>query len=306
MSSASSESNAPSTLARDSWYRYTNERFEFSIEVPPGFEAVPPPQNGDGRLFTRGGARLRVSGRHNLDDSFERQVRNALQGLSDVVGQTTSPASWRGHARGAEGQRVMLRLARGEDRIVTVRIDYPAGDSGLTEIAQRALDSMLFADHAGPLSFRYQPERFSLVPAPISLPGAHDKPIEAVKLIPWVRAEQLGQRRCSYGLSGLTQICTVNMEAGLAFAALNRSIAELRKTVPATLVEPSRPAGRDGFRAVEKVEGFGSSYAFVPAGSATVVVVNQFRPDDKAASFRAVLRSLSVDPNVAGNSRTTR
>ena len=94
------------------------------------------------------------------------------------------------------------------------------------------INSLLFVGHVGPLSYRYQPERFSLVPVSISLPGAHDAPIDAVKLIPWERAEQLGQTRCSYGLAGRTQICNADIEAGLAFAMLNKPIAELREIVP--------------------------------------------------------------------------
>lgn len=284
------------------WRDYINHRFDFAIDVPPGFIAEPPPANGDGRVFTRPDARLRVSGRYNLDDSFTDQIGAAREDLSLKREERTSPATWRGWGEDEDGRGVLLALARGEDRLVTVRFAYKAGDAVLAGQGARTLGSLRFVGHAGPVAYRYQPERFTLRDVSVSLPGAHDKPVEAQKLIAWSRARRLGDRACRYGLSGRSQPCEAEQEEGLAFAVLDRPIDVLRDAVPPALVEPSRLAGRSGFRAVETAEGAGASYAFIPAGVNTVAVVRRWRAGkaDDGGDFQAVLSSLATARGARG------
>lgn len=283
--SAQADGTAPAD-----WRDYVNHRFDFAVEVPPGFVAEPPPANGDGRLFMRGAARLRVSAGHNLEDAFEDQIAAAKEGLSLNAQARTSDATWRARGREADGRRVLLVLARGEERLVTVRFGYPPQED-LAAHGERVVDSLQFVGHVGPFTYRYRPDRFTLQRATLTLPGAHGEPIEAEKLIARSRA---ARQRCRYGLSGRQQACDVDREAGLAFAVLDRPLDALRRTVPAALTEPSRLAGRSGFRAVEQADGSGASYAFIPVGAKTVAVVHRWRPGEDAAGVDAVLRSLST------------
>lgn len=60
--------------------KYVNSRFGFSINVPCGFVANPPPANGDGRSFyDKYGARFIVWGRTNvLNDTVMSAYRESL------------------------------------------------------------------------------------------------------------------------------------------------------------------------------------------------------------------------------------
>ncbi len=275
--------------------RYTNARFEFAIDVPPGFVAQPPPENGDGRVFVKGGNRLQISGRYNLDAVFDEQIADASEGLTLLSQEKLSPATWRATAQLEDNKRVVLMLARGAEKLVTARFDYRTNEPAEEEQANRTLNSLVFVGHAGPLIYQYQPGRYTSVPVIFSLPGAPDWPVEGDKLIPWDRANQLGKSSCHYGLSGQTQICTAEKEAGLTFAAIDRPLAKLRNQLPAALTEPTTLAGRDGLEVVEEAEGSGSSYILIPAGPRTVAVFRSWRKDSGGSGYQAVLQDISFD-----------
>ncbi len=278
----------------DEWRHYRNQRFGFAISVPPGFTAKAPPQNGDGRVFTFEDTTMRISAHHNIEDSFADQITAARRGLVLEVQQRTSPRTWRATSKSENGVRTLVGLARAGNRLITARFEYPANTADLERQLGHALDSLMIVEHAGPLTYEFEPERFALMDATISLPGNHDHAIAASKLIPWSRAEQLGTKSCRYGQSGRTQTCDANKEAGLAFAVLDQTLSALRKSVPDALAQPSKLAGRGGFRAVEQAEGAGTSYAFVPAGSQTVAVVQRWRNAEDKAAFQGLLRNLSL------------
>lgn len=280
----------------DQWRRYDNARFDFSIDIPPGFAAQPKSQNGDGRVFVKGRSKLRVSGRYNLNSAFAKQIADASRGLTILAQERSSPVTWRATAKLNDDQRVALLLARGDDKVVTTRFEYPGNESGAAKQAERTLKSLMFLGHAGPLTYRYSPERYAREQVSISLPGDHDWPLRAQKLIPWDRASQLGQDSCRYGLSGRTVTCDAAKEAGLAFGLIDRPLARLRKGLPAALVEPFALAGRKGIRIVEQAEGSGSSYMLVPADQQTVAVVRTWRKDSDGSGYQAILRDISLDP----------
>ncbi|KHK91087.1 hypothetical protein [Novosphingobium malaysiense] len=291
----------------DEWRQYRNERFAFAIGIPPGFAAQPAPQNGDGRVFTRERATMRISGRHNMGATFSEQIAKATRGLTLETQERTSPQTWQAMSKGDDGRRTFVELARASGRVVTVRFDYPENDAELERQAGHALDGLLMVERAGPLTYEFKPDRFALTEATISLPGKHSRAIEARKLIPWARAAKLGDKACRYGQSGRTQTCNADKEAGLAFAVLDRTISSLRDTVPQALIEPSSLAGKDGFRVVEQAEGAGTSYAFVPAGDRTVAVVKSWRSGSDKTGFEGVLRNLSIAqelPSVDGDGKT--
>lgn len=280
--------------APSSWHRYRNERFRFTIEVPPGFRPEPPPQNGDGRIFTAGSSSLRASGRHVLDEPFSAQIAADRQGLSEVSARTPAPNVWRAEGRAADGSHVAMLLARGDGRLVTVRFAYPPR-ADLAQEAGRALDSLLFVGEAGPLRFRYRPERFALFDTSLYLPGAPRREIEAQKLIAADRAALVGRESCTYGLSGRTSRCSPDQESGLAFAVVDAPIASMRKRVDMLDPKESTLAGRSGFRVSQGAEGEGMSYTFIPAGNRTIVVARRWRHGESpdGGGFRAVLRDLS-------------
>lgn len=274
---------------------YVNARFAFAIDVPPGFVAQPEPENGDGRVFVNGDRRLRISGRYNLDTGFDEQIADASEGLTLVSQEKLTPALWRATAKLDENKRVAIVLARGAEKVVTARFDYRTNARAEEEQVNRTLNSLVFLGHAGPLTYRYKPGRYTSAPVLFSLPGAADWPVEGEKLIPWQRASQLGQSSCRYGLSGQIQVCTAEKEAGLTFAVINRPLAKLRKQLPAALTEPTTLAGRDGLRIVEEAEGSGSSYILIPAGSETVAAIRSWRKDSECSGYQAVLRDISFD-----------
>lgn len=279
------------------WYEYVNARFDFAVEVPPGFFAEPVSAHGDGRAFSRGSARLRVSGTDNLEKPFAEQIAAAREGLSVQREEWTSPGTWRAWGSGAGGPE-LLALARGTDRLVTVRFAYGQDDDELAKHGQRVLDSLRFVGHAGPVAYRFRPDLFVLTQVALAFPGVEGVAVEAEKLIPWRHARRLGKRACRYGPSSRPQVCEAEQEPGLAFAVLDRPIHIVREGVPAGRVEPSGLAGRDGFRTVEARQHAGASFAFIPAGTNTVAVVRHWRDDagegvDRPV-FETVLRSLAT------------
>ena len=281
--------------AHGKWGRYANARFDFAIEVPPGFVSQPRPENGDGRVFVKDDSQLRVSGRYNLDSQFDDQIAAAARGLTILSQEKLSPATWRATAQLQGNKRAALMLARGAEKVVTARFEYPDNETAKEEQAKRTLSSLVFQGHAGPLTYRYQPGRYTSAPVIFSLPGARDWPVEGDKLIPWERASQLGRPSCRYGLSGRTQVCSAEKEPGLTFAVIDRPLARLREQLPAALAEPTTLAGRDGVGVVEEAEGSGASYILVPAGSQTIAVVRSWRKGSDGSGYQAVLRDISFE-----------
>lgn len=277
------------------WRRYDNARFDFAIDLPPGLVAQPKPQNGDGRLFIKDERRLRVSGRYNLDSTFDEQIADASKGLTILEQERASPATWRATATLDGGKRVALLLARAAERIITARFEYPDNEPAAADQAERTLTSLLLLGHAGSLTYAYRPGRYASVPVTFSLPGARDWPVEGEKLIPWDRAGQLGELSCRYGLSGEAGPCVAEKEAGLTFAVIDRPLARLRQKVPAALVEPSKLAGREGITVVEQAEGSGTSYMLIPAGPQTIAVVRRWEKDADETDYRAILRTVSFE-----------
>jgi len=88
----------PATPARaESWLAYVNPRFGSVIEYPDRFRALRPPDNGDGQAFEAAdGARLTISGSHNINDdtpaSYEKFLRESGDGAyADVTYRASGP-----------------------------------------------------------------------------------------------------------------------------------------------------------------------------------------------------------------------
>lgn len=94
----------PATAAE--WSHYTNVRFGYGIDVPPGFAAEGEADNGDGQVFRTPTATLTVFGGNVTAADFESEAvqrqRDAEQDKWAITYQVSTPqkASWSGK-RGA-------------------------------------------------------------------------------------------------------------------------------------------------------------------------------------------------------------
>src|SRR4051794_7376036 len=77
------------------WLTYSNARFGYSIEIPPGFVPQPEADNGDGRVFKTPTASLTVFGGNIVEADFEASVRQRRAYLVDdgwaITYQATTP-----------------------------------------------------------------------------------------------------------------------------------------------------------------------------------------------------------------------
>ncbi|MBW4330126.1 hypothetical protein KY084_04460 [Stakelama sp. CBK3Z-3] len=282
------------------WISYTNTRFGYLIRVPPGFVSEKAPQNKDGRVFRDKNAALRIFGRHNvLDTNFADQIAQTREDMSDVAVTFRSATMWRAKAHTSDGWMVHVLLIRAPpDDLIVARFSYPGRkEEAFGDAAQRALDSVRLTGAAGPVAYRYRPDRLTAVRTTISLPPDHDRALPATKLVPVERAARIGKPGCSYGLSGQAETCSADREAGLAFALVSRPIANLRNSFDAQRIEASQLAGRPGFRITQSAEGEGATYSFIPAGKDTVVVERLWRSNSDCTACRAVLKNLTVTPD---------
>lgn len=64
----------PASAYAQDWEPYANARFGFSVEIPPGFTLVQEADNGDGRTYANGEAKLQVWAHHLTAGPFEEEV----------------------------------------------------------------------------------------------------------------------------------------------------------------------------------------------------------------------------------------
>lgn len=116
--------------AASDWQRYGNARFQYWIDIPPGFTKVEEADNGDGGVSASpdGAAELRVWGSYPTAGSLaaeakERQALDRRDGWSiSYQTQTKGGAAW----SGTKGNRIVYaRAIPGCDRAVAYfRIEY--------------------------------------------------------------------------------------------------------------------------------------------------------------------------------------
>lgn len=116
--------------AASDWQRYGNARFQYWIDIPPGFSKVAEADNGDGGLASSadGAAELRVWGSYPTEGSLraeakERQALDRRDGWAiSYQAQNKSGAVW----SGAKGSRIVYtRAIPGCDRAVAYfRLEY--------------------------------------------------------------------------------------------------------------------------------------------------------------------------------------
>lgn len=122
---------ATPALAED-WGRYSNARFGYRLDVPPGFTLAQDPENGDGVVMSApdGRAQLRVFGGFVTEGDFEDEVNADMSYAEDDGWRLTykrSTPRWASYSGKRNGQIVYARaipLCDG-DAYATFVLIYP-------------------------------------------------------------------------------------------------------------------------------------------------------------------------------------
>jgi hypothetical protein len=115
-------------VSAKSWHTYCNARFGQCADIPPNFEADPPPENGDGLVFRdAGGMSITVSGHYNVDSSTLRAERDeTVSAKEHVPTYQAEGASWFA-VSGNEGINIYyIQKIATPDIIATLWIEYPS------------------------------------------------------------------------------------------------------------------------------------------------------------------------------------
>lgn len=132
----------------ETWTRYANARFGFSIEYPAGsFVPERAPDNGDGRRFKaiRGKARFMVWGGHNVLKQSPKQFvaetsADCRQGRAHyaLTGKGMAVVSCERRDEVLYAKRLFIK-----DRIIGFQMTYPASERGRWDMAlSRMADSL--------------------------------------------------------------------------------------------------------------------------------------------------------------------
>jgi|GEM_PF-428560 len=125
-------------FAQDWWDSYTNARFGFSIEVPPGFHGTGEGDNGAGQLFLARGSSAEISvwGGHLVisNGDFEQEVTwyiaNDIEKGWDISYQAIRP-HWASYS-GTKGNHIlyarMILLCGEYNAYAAFHLQYDRGD----------------------------------------------------------------------------------------------------------------------------------------------------------------------------------
>jgi hypothetical protein len=123
----------PLSAAAAEWGHYSNARFGYGIDVPPGFVEQGEPDNGDGQAFRTPTATLTVFGGNVTEADFESEVaqrqRYAGQDKWVITYQVSTPqaASWSGK-RGARILYARMIALCGGTQFGSFALDYSSAD----------------------------------------------------------------------------------------------------------------------------------------------------------------------------------
>ena len=155
----------------------------------------------------------------------------------------------------------------------------------------------------GPVQYSYPPQRLTRAEIQIEVPPDHKSSAWATKLVSVDSARLLGEKSCRYGGSHDAQVCSAEMEDGLAMALLDRPIGDYRRTFtqrPAlgAKLEPATLARRQGFRYSVAAGKSAVIYAFYPVGERTLLLTRRFSQGGASLdpAIGQVLASLRFPP----------
>ena len=127
---------------------YTNDKYGFTVAVPPGWGEFRPATSEDGSIFENKAldSDLRISGAPNDGDADFQQAMEALRdGTTDVTGAMAG-TEYRGAATDPEGYRIEIRLIKAPKGLITAMVRYPLKQAAtLSPLAKATLDSVVVA-----------------------------------------------------------------------------------------------------------------------------------------------------------------
>jgi len=128
---------------------YTNDKYGFTVAVPPGWGEFRPATSEDGSIFENKAldSDLRISGAPNEGDADFQQAMEALRdGTTNVTGAMAGETEYRGAATDPEGYRIEIRLIKAPQGLITAMVRYPLKQAtALSPLAQATLDSVVVA-----------------------------------------------------------------------------------------------------------------------------------------------------------------
>jgi hypothetical protein len=121
--------------AESGWRHFESARFGFSVDIPSGFIAQPPPENGDGATFVSpdGTTELKVWGSNLLDQTLKSDSAFRREAETEEGWRITySPIkkSWYAYS-GLKGSRIVYTKAVsacGGSLALYFRIEYPKAE----------------------------------------------------------------------------------------------------------------------------------------------------------------------------------
>jgi len=87
----------PAPAGAETWEPYVNARYGFTVDIPPGFALVQEADNGDGRTYAKGEAKLLVWANRLADGTLEDEVvvrRRAYLREGWDIGYDRQTAGW--------------------------------------------------------------------------------------------------------------------------------------------------------------------------------------------------------------------
>ena len=120
--------------AGQSFLRYDNDRFGFSLEYPADFKLEQPPYNGDGQIFHDDhGFTMTASARNNLnDDTLASELKSDLE-FFDKITYRTKGKNWLVLSGIKDKQILYIKAYVGKGAINYIDIRYPEKDAAIYE-----------------------------------------------------------------------------------------------------------------------------------------------------------------------------
>ena len=119
----------PAPAFAQSWEPYVNARFGFAVDIPPGFTLVQEAENGDGRTYAKGEAKLLVWANRLTDGTFEDEVivrRRAYLREGWDIGYDRQEAGWASLSGTLAGSILYYRIvALCDDAAASFVLEYP-------------------------------------------------------------------------------------------------------------------------------------------------------------------------------------